>query len=69
MLKKFRLSASCQLWWVSDNRKEFVKEAFLSECKAIAAESATTKTATSTSALVQFATKDDFFDFDEPENS
>ena len=66
----FAAAAEChpklKLRWVSDNRKEFVKEAFLS---AVAAESATTETATSTSALVQFATKDDLFDFDEPENS
>ena len=39
------------------------------ECKAVAAKSATTETATSTSASAQFATNDDFFDFDEPENS
>ena len=43
--------------------------AFLCECKAVAVESATTETATSSSASAQFATKDDFFDFDEPENS
>ena len=69
----FAAAAAChpkfKLRWVSDNRKEFVKEAFLFECKAVAAESATTETPTSTSASAQFATKDDFFDFDEPQNS
>ena len=71
----FAAAAAChpkfKLRWVSDNQKEFVKEAFLFECKAnvIAAESATTEPANSTSASAQFITKDDFFDFDEPKNS
>jgi len=59
----FAAAAAChpkfKLRWVSDNRKEFVKEAFLFECKAnaIAAESATTEPANSTSASAQFVTK------------
>jgi len=52
----FAAAAEChpklKLRWVSDNRKEFVKEAFLS---AVAAESATTETATSTSAFAAAA--------------
>ena len=71
----FAAAAAChpkfKLRWVSDNRKEFVKEAFLSECKVVATACATKEIPNSTAASAQSATeeKDDFFDFDEPENS